>query len=416
MLLVDDRQAQVGKADIVLEEGVGSHGDLGVAERQGLQLLGAGRALVAAGQEDDAQPLRLHRLGDGLEVLARQDLGRRHQGRLQPRVGDIGHGQHGHHGLARPHIALQQPAHPVAGTEVAADLGQGHGLGPGQAEGQGGLQPFGVRSSGNDRRGFATAGALALGHGQLMGEELIVGQSAPMRGVQEGVGLDLRSVQGLQRLAPAREAFARLEGAVLPFGQLRRPLQGLVGQPADRARRQARRGWIDGFEARDFVRPLGGQHIVGMVDLIFDALVPALHPAADRAQGSFRMLSFQAVAEHFEIDQEKEPGLVGDPDAVGLGGRASGQMGVDAHHEDLHLVLARLAGLGMTALHHARGGEQQHVPHQGPGQALHQRRELGPDTFQRGRGREQGEENLRPHGRQHTAPRCGTGEASPWPC
>ncbi len=398
VLLVDDGQAQPGERHIVLEQGVGAHGDLGLARGQRRQLPGPRRALVATGQQHHAHALGLERGGDGVEMLASEDLGRRHQSRLQPGVGGVGHGQHADHGLARPHIALQQAAHPLAGLEVAADLGQRHGLAAGEAEGQGGLEQPGCGPWRDDGRGLSAARALALGHGQLMSEQFVIGQAAALRRVQQGVGFGLGRMQALQRLAPAGEALAGLEGWVLPFRRIGRPFQRLVRQPANRARGQARGRGIDGFEGRDLVQPLGRQDIVGVVDLELDPELPALDLAADRPQGPFGVLALKAVAEHLEIDQEKESRLVGDPDPVGLAGPSRRQVRIDTHQEDLGLALASLRRRGPVALHHTRRRQEQQVPHQRPGQALDQWRDLRPHALQRGGWREQGKENLRPHG------------------
>jgi hypothetical protein len=48
---------------------------------------------------------------DGLDVLARQDFGRRHQRGLLADFGDRGGRQQRHHGLAGADVALQQPQH-----------------------------------------------------------------------------------------------------------------------------------------------------------------------------------------------------------------------------------------------------------------------------------------------------------------
>ena len=49
-----------------------------------------------------------------LEMLARQDFGRRHQGRLAAGLDHGGGGEQRHHGLAGADIALQQPQHALA--------------------------------------------------------------------------------------------------------------------------------------------------------------------------------------------------------------------------------------------------------------------------------------------------------------
>ena len=139
MLFVDHRQGQPPEPDLILEKGVGAHGDRRRTGRQGLELFPAARTPVPSGQEQDADPLGLEWPGEGLEVLPGEDFRGSHERALGPGCGGVGEGQHGHHGLSRTDIALEEPAHPLAGSEVAADLCQGGALVRGQAEGQGGL-------------------------------------------------------------------------------------------------------------------------------------------------------------------------------------------------------------------------------------------------------------------------------------
>ena len=62
---------------------------------------------------------------DGLDVLARQDFGRRHQGGLLADLGDGGGRQQRHHGLARSDVALQQPQHADRLAQIVGDGGGG---------------------------------------------------------------------------------------------------------------------------------------------------------------------------------------------------------------------------------------------------------------------------------------------------
>jgi hypothetical protein len=100
MLLVDHRQTQIVEDDIVLEQRMGADGDLDRATGQGPQLLGPGAALVPAGQQDCSQALSFLGSRQGLEMLAGEDFGGRHQGSLAAGLRHIGHGQHGHDRLA----------------------------------------------------------------------------------------------------------------------------------------------------------------------------------------------------------------------------------------------------------------------------------------------------------------------------
>ena len=139
--------------------------------------------------------------GQGLEVLARQDLGGRHQRRLQAGGGDVGHRQHGDHRLARADVALHQPAHPLAGRQVAADLGQRADLGAGQPERQVGLDRVG------QRRWPAIAGgglgscgaALRWASASWWANSSSKARRRRRRGLRRQVGLALRVVQRLER-------------------------------------------------------------------------------------------------------------------------------------------------------------------------------------------------------------------------
>ena len=84
----------------------------GLAGREGGELGGALGALVAAGQDVEADA---GGLGEGREreqVLAGEDLGRRHQRRLAAGLDGGEHGEERDQGLAGADVALQQAVHP----------------------------------------------------------------------------------------------------------------------------------------------------------------------------------------------------------------------------------------------------------------------------------------------------------------
>jgi hypothetical protein len=143
VLFVDHCQLQALEDDVVLKERVGADDDLDLAGGEPGQLLLAGRALVAAGDQHRLDPMRRQRSGDGFVVLAGEDLGRRHEGGLAAARRDVGHGAHRHHRLARADIPLNQPAHPLARGEVGANLGERPLLGAGEGERQVGADRLG---------------------------------------------------------------------------------------------------------------------------------------------------------------------------------------------------------------------------------------------------------------------------------
>ena len=111
-------------------------------------------------------------------MLPGEDFCGRHQGALGAGGCGVGQGQHCDHSLARSHIPLEQAAHALTGGQVGPDLVQRRGLVQGQPEGQGGLDPPGEVRRGQGPGGAGPAMSAPLGHGQLVGEKLIVGESA----------------------------------------------------------------------------------------------------------------------------------------------------------------------------------------------------------------------------------------------
>ena len=235
-------------------------------------------------------------------MLPREDLRRRHQGGLGPGRSRVGEGQHGHHRLARAHIALQQAAHPMPGRKVRADLGQGGALVRGQGEGQGGLHLLGQAGGGQPGARARPAVFAPLGHGQLVSEKLVVGQPRPGGGRRGQVGLALRGVKPQDGLPPGGKAAPRLPGRVLPFGKLRRPLQGALHDAPDHPRRDPAPRRIDRLDLGDLARP-GVLHHVVRVDHL-QAQAEALEPAGDPpvcAYGKPRLKAPRRIAEPDEV-------------------------------------------------------------------------------------------------------------------
>ena len=126
MLLVDHGQRQRLEDDVVLDQRVGADQKIDLAGFEPRQDIAPLLALFAAGEDRDAQAGALGQRRDGLDVLARQNFGRRHQRGL---LADFGHGggrEQRHHGLAGADVALQQPQHPHRLPQIVGD--GGHGL------------------------------------------------------------------------------------------------------------------------------------------------------------------------------------------------------------------------------------------------------------------------------------------------
>ena len=136
VLFVDHRQGQVAKLDALLKQRMGADGDGHLATGQAVEDGLAVAAPFAAGQKVDLGPGGGGQGLDGGQVLARQNLGRRHQGRLGAAFHGTQHGEQRHHGLAAADVALQQAQHAGAVGHVGGDSHQRRFLGRGQAEGK----------------------------------------------------------------------------------------------------------------------------------------------------------------------------------------------------------------------------------------------------------------------------------------
>ena len=78
-------------------------------------------ALLAAGEDRDPHAGALGERRDGLDVLARQNFGRRHQRGLLAGLSDGGGREQRHHGLAGADVALQQPQHAHRLLQILGD-------------------------------------------------------------------------------------------------------------------------------------------------------------------------------------------------------------------------------------------------------------------------------------------------------
>ena len=122
VLLVDDGEAEVAKRDVLLEQRMGADDDVDRALGKAEEHAPALGALVAAGEQRDPQAGLAGERLDALEMLAGQDLGRRHQRRLAPGLDGARHGKERDRGLAGADVALEQAQHALVGGEVAPDL------------------------------------------------------------------------------------------------------------------------------------------------------------------------------------------------------------------------------------------------------------------------------------------------------
>ncbi len=175
----------------------------------------------------DAKPRPGQQPSNRLRVLFGQDLGRRHEGGLQP----VLHRQHGRQhrddGLAGADIALQQPVHRLGALHVFADLLEGGALTGGQLERQHAAQRFANAIV------HANGVSLALGVGlaapqqqpDLEAEELFENQPTLRRRSKQVQlvkrRLHRREVGQPQRVVPRGQAQARPHVGRQRIGQVR---------------------------------------------------------------------------------------------------------------------------------------------------------------------------------------------------
>ncbi len=109
VLLVDDGERQIAEHDVLLEHRVGADEDMNVSERQPLENVAALRPAFPAGENGDIDAGGRRQRRHGVEMLACQQFGRRHQGGLPAGFDHGRRRQKRHHRLAGADIALQQP-------------------------------------------------------------------------------------------------------------------------------------------------------------------------------------------------------------------------------------------------------------------------------------------------------------------
>ena len=125
MLFIDHGEREVAEFDLLLEQGMGADQHVDVAERELREDVVALASTFATGEDGNVDAGGSGEWCHGVEVLARQNFGRRHQRGL-PTVFDHGRRrQQGHHGLARSYVALQQPQHALGLGKIGHDVGDG---------------------------------------------------------------------------------------------------------------------------------------------------------------------------------------------------------------------------------------------------------------------------------------------------
>ena len=139
-------------------------------------------AALAAGEDRDRDAGRGGERRDRVEMLAREDFGRRHQRRL-PAAFDHGRRrEQRHHGLARADIALQQPQHAFGLGEIGDDLGDRARLRARQRIGQRLDQLLAqVPGAGGGAAGGPAQMRAHQRERELAGEQFVIGEPRPRR-------------------------------------------------------------------------------------------------------------------------------------------------------------------------------------------------------------------------------------------
>ncbi len=182
VLLVDHHQAQILECDLLLEQRMGADQNVDTALLERVHDLGALAAFLAAGEQRDAQAASLAERADGPKVLARQQLGRRHQCGLRAGLDRSRHGQQRHHRFAAADIALQQTKHALRTVEVGIDFGQRADLGTGEGEGQSGEKRLAELSGGGEPPSRAPLEPGAdHGKRKLVCQQLVISEPRPRR-------------------------------------------------------------------------------------------------------------------------------------------------------------------------------------------------------------------------------------------
>ena len=317
MLLVDDRQRQIVERDLVLEQRVGADQKIDVARRQRRQDFRALAAALAAGENGDADADGGGERRDGGKVLARQNLGRRHDRRLPAGFDHVRGGQQRHHRLARADIAVKQPQHALRLRQIGDDVGDGALLRWRQRVGQGGE---------NARAQAALGGAAAAGAGALMGakqrerklpgEQFVVGEPRPRRALRPQIVGRFRAMDAAQRIGKARKAVALEPFGVLPFGQIfRHALQRRVDRLAHLVGMQPFGQRIDRIDQRQTGKARLIDHAIRVNHL--QMAVVERGDARHVAHLADRKELFQIVPARVEIGDGQRVGVVAGFDVVG---------------------------------------------------------------------------------------------------
>ncbi len=351
MLLVDDRQSQIGKGDIALEQGMSADRDPGRAARQLVEPASTPSAALAPGEQKRGEAGRSQQRSQTARVLTGQNLGRRHDRRLAAGFDRSQHGEGGDQRLAAADIALQEAEHPHRLCHVALDLGEHPSLPGGKVKGQSAehrpTQPAIARER---APGLPGGGAAHHRQRQMVGKQLVVGKPLTGRRVERELSGAHGLVEAAQGFAEARPPPALEPGPVLPFGQFGQPFESASRDPPEQPLAQSLGQQVDRLQRRRSGELGRGQDQLGMDDLPVAA--KARQPAADHPPRALGQRVPQIRLAHSKEDQIEGTGLGLATNAIRLleeAAPAATQVGsrlvlFDQHFEGHALALARSRG------------------------------------------------------------------------
>ena len=240
MLLVDHGEAEIGEGDALLEQGVGADRDVDRRARPAPRAC-ARRSAALSRPVSSAirRPAFSRQRRHALEVLAREDFGRRHHRRLPPRLDDVGHRQQRDDRLARADVALQQPQSCASAPRDRRGFRRAPALRAASAR-RAGRPRVAAPIAPSPTMGAAGDRAHPRAHDQQ--RELVGEQARHRRAASRGARrIDVARARpdGAWRPAPRRSpaaSAARQRRRADPFGQARQPLQRAFGRASDGAR------------------------------------------------------------------------------------------------------------------------------------------------------------------------------------
>jgi hypothetical protein len=123
VLFVDDGEREIVERHVVLEQRVRADGQIDIARSQCRQNFSAFAAALPAREDSNTDAGGGREPRDGGKMLARQNLGRRHQRRLAAGLDHRCGGKECHHGLARADVAVEQAQHAIGLGEIGNNVG-----------------------------------------------------------------------------------------------------------------------------------------------------------------------------------------------------------------------------------------------------------------------------------------------------